>query len=373
MNAPPCSAKAPRRSGTMRGFTLIELLVVIAIIAVLIALLLPAVQAAREAARRSQCVNNLKQLGLAIQNYNDINGSLPPTSNAVAMNTGTNSANDFGMKVRILPFMEQSALYNAFNQSIEYNFIQNGTVSSVAVNTFLCPSDGTQVNRGMSNYAGHDFGDCSYGNNIGTSLTFFGNIFDGPANIMGSISVSGVTYGSNNGGTITLASITDGTSNTAMHSEWQKGKNATGDGLWQVYTVGIAFSNTAPAAPAGAVGFQNILAPISAMCQSSKTQSGFTTKGYSWSDSGCGIGGCYSHINPPNKKACTYSNLVAGYTADVRYSVGTMIGASSYHSGGVNVGFLDGSVKFIKDSVSLGTWGAISTKAGGEVVSADSF
>ena len=87
------------------AFTLIELLVVIAIIAALIALLLPAVQAAREAARRAQCVNNLKQLGIALQNYHDINGSLPPTSNAVAMNTGTNSANDFGMKVRMLPYM----------------------------------------------------------------------------------------------------------------------------------------------------------------------------------------------------------------------------------------------------------------------------
>jgi prepilin-type N-terminal cleavage/methylation domain-containing protein/prepilin-type processing-associated H-X9-DG protein len=365
------SANPPRRSRP--GFTLIELLVVIAIIAVLIALLLPAVQAAREAARRSQCVNNLKQLGLAVSNYESSNGCLPPHGNAIVMNTVTSNGNDYGMKVRILPYMEQSALFNAFNQGIEYNMVQNGTVSSTNVNTFICPSDGTVVNRGMSNYSGHDFGDCSYGNNIGTSLTFFGNVFDGPANLMGSISVSGVTYGVSNGGTITLASITDGTTNTAMHSEWLKGKNTTGDGLWQVYTAPIALSGTTPAIPAGAVGYQNILGPISAMCQSSRTQSGFSTKGYSWSDSGCGIGGCYSHLNTPNKKACTYSNLTAGYTADVRYSVGTMIGASSNHPGGVNVGFLDGSVKFIKDSVSFATWGAIATKAGGEVISADSY
>src|SRR4029077_10259524 len=90
-----------------RGFTLIELLVVIAIIAVLIALLLPAVQAAREAARRMQCVNNLKQLGLAIQNYNDSMGCLPPHGNAIVMNTVTSNGNDYGMKVRILPYMEQ--------------------------------------------------------------------------------------------------------------------------------------------------------------------------------------------------------------------------------------------------------------------------
>jgi len=129
----------PRGRG---GFTLIELLVVIAIIAVLIALLLPAVQAAREAARRMQCTNNLKQLALASMNYESAIGCYPP--NSIGLSGG-----DMGFFIRTLPFFEQSALYNAYNQSWNAEAAVNITLAGVSLNTMWCPSDGqisTNVN-----------------------------------------------------------------------------------------------------------------------------------------------------------------------------------------------------------------------------------
>jgi prepilin-type N-terminal cleavage/methylation domain-containing protein/prepilin-type processing-associated H-X9-DG protein len=348
-----------------RGFTLIELLVVIAIIAVLIALLLPAVQAAREAARRSQCVNNLKQMGLAIQNYADANAALPPTGNGNAP-TGVGSTNDLSMKARMLPYMEQAALWNSFNQSFAYNAIQNVTGTSTRVAAFLCPSDPNTIVRGIAAASNLDFGDCNYGNTIGTCLTLFGLNFDGPAYIMNT------TYGP----TVALAAITDGTSNTAIHSEWIKGPGVSQavPGIIYLASTSLNLSTTAPspAVPAGSTSLGNTLQVVSQGCQNSKTLSIQLTKGYSWADQACGGGGCYSHIMPPNKKACNWSNYNnSAYNGYNPFAIAAMIGASSFHSGGVNVGFLDGSVKFIKDSVNLQTWGAIATKAGGEIISAD--
>ncbi|MHC5543495.1 DUF1559 family PulG-like putative transporter, partial [Singulisphaera rosea] len=124
-----------------RGFTLIELLVVIAIIAVLIALLLPAVQAAREAARRLQCTNNLKQLGLALHNYESSSGALPPPFIQSGSGSTITWSNGWSVHGRILPFMEQNALYDAMNFTQRYSTPFNSTITAMVINGFLCPSE----------------------------------------------------------------------------------------------------------------------------------------------------------------------------------------------------------------------------------------
>ena len=352
---------SPRTRATRPGrpaFTLIELLVVIAIIGVLVALLLPAVQAAREAARRSQCTNHLKQIGLAVANYESAHGVIPPTCTYNVATVG----NDFSMKAHLLPFMELPMVYNATNYSFAYNTAQNAPPTSTRVAIFLCPSDGNTNNRSMASAPGRVFAETNYGNNIGTSMSFNGGIFDGPAHSLGSAL----------GGVVNFASVTDGLSNTAIFSEWIKGKNqpTTNDPKWQVYNLGEDISWTAPFKPTITTTLGDELARLKAKCEASKTIS-FPTKGYSWMFYECGIGGGYSHIMPPNSKACQFSNLAGNPHGNAKHA--TLIGASSRHSGGVNVGMLDGSVKFVKDSVNPLTWAAVATMAGGEGISADAL
>ena len=217
-----------RRSA--RGFTLIELLVVIAIIAVLIALLLPAVQAAREAARRAQCTNNLKQLGLAMANYESTNGVYPMGSFQMPNPGDPNSApcngrHEHGIFVRLLPYYEQGALYNAFNANVHYFSFPNLTINATGVTSLWCPSDGV-VSSPSTLPAGED-------GSVNTSSVMYHNSYFGCSGtwmapgryqIPDSCASFSAAYGNANGviymhSKTTIAAVTDGTSNTMALSE----------------------------------------------------------------------------------------------------------------------------------------------------------
>ena len=213
-----------------RGFTLIELLVVIAIIAVLIALLLPAVQSAREAARRAQCVNNLKQLGLAMHNYHGAVNSLPWGDGPWWI--------EWSAHTLLLPYMEQGPIYNAINfgngfftdgSSFVINYPANTTAVYSVIAGFNCPSDSDRLTdpNGHNNYMANSGSapNCDYGGNANTPA--WSEPAAGPFIYSDSGSFTGLTFG---GSSISIAAITDGTSNTAAFSERVKaiGNNFTG-------------------------------------------------------------------------------------------------------------------------------------------------
>ncbi len=351
-----------------RGFTLIELLVVIAIIAVLIALLLPAVQAAREAARRAQCVNNLKQIGLAIHNYESSNGCFPYGAETEMPSTGP-SYPDFGPIVAMLPFLEQQALFNScnFNNGTGCNFTTrtdpcgNTTVHTTQIKAILCPSDldrlSTTVNNGA---AGAAFAHVNYCFNAGADS--YGNwnpsMWSGPFI---------TAYNGNKGGQapVTAASIADGLSNTAGASERVKGIGATNNGTID------SLNPTATSFAVGATIYATPNTPLNQYTICSQVQkaaatvnNGDAAGGY-WTD-GNPAEELYNHIMPPNTWGC---DVKTNYNN--RYGViGT---AASRHPGSVNVLMMDGSTRGVKSSVSTTVWWAIGTKAMGEVVGADQF
>jgi prepilin-type N-terminal cleavage/methylation domain-containing protein/prepilin-type processing-associated H-X9-DG protein len=366
-----------------RGFTLIELLVVIAIIAVLIALLLPAVQAAREAARRAQCTNNLKQLGLAVQNYHSATNVLPATSMFLGPTPNVGWGWNASWGVMILPHMEQQPLYNSYNFMVNADAsaagLANTTVVYNKVASFLCPSD-AQKSRpnnpyAPTNYVGNHGGPGILRMWSGTIVEF---LTSGPAD---SVSGGGYWWGSDgNLGFFGLESVTDGTSNTALFSERLLGFPANTSPLPLPNSVdarrGIFITQTPTSYNSGNMalaltGMQTCQAvPITQAANGSSWINGFSWAiGYPWHWMTSG----YSHYNTPNKLSCTNQSGENSISAGEWGGTSGIATVSSQHPGGVNVGMADGSVRFIKDSVAPQTWWGIGTRNGGEVISADSF
>ncbi len=362
------------RRKASRAFTLIELLVVIAIIAVLIALLLPAVQAAREAARRIQCTNNLKQLALAAHNYVDSNLSFPRGTYYMYPLTCNRWKQGPSFFMGLVNYIEAANAYNAYNQMLHPYQWENMTVSTLGLSTLWCPSDG-EVATGFTTSDPRSYlGSCSglpsplpagspawtlrttsYGGNAGPIPEYPTGPSGVDANYAAKVAQAyGVINFCN---TATIGSITDGTSNTFLFSErnYSKQKPVAMKQTWMLWFSGATSD----------AGFTTLF-PLNAWTKATNF---------------------------------TVNDVMVGGGGNA-----TSAGAGSNHPGGANFAFCDGSVKFIKDTINswqfdpnnglagygiaydpttaiytvppgivYGTYQALSTKAGGEVISADAF
>jgi prepilin-type N-terminal cleavage/methylation domain-containing protein len=297
------------------GFTLIELLVVVSVIGLLVALLLPAVQSARGSARRMQCANNLRQIGLAIQNHAEAHGKFPA-------GVGRYPA-DVSFLVQILPQLEQAALHNSINVSDGVAANENLTAFRMAPGLFICPADASRSaidTEGAVNYAG----------NVGWPSRIGDGVFIGKP--------------------LRPAEITDGLSQTVGVSEWIVGpglgrgrrENTSKYRLLRLYSDRTADIE----------GFARDCDALTDV----DDRFGYPSKGQFWLEGSLGTT-LYNHTLPPNRHSCS---------ADFSMDATT---AGSYH-GGANALSMDGSVRLVKDTIDRRVWAAAGTRAGAEVEAA---
>jgi prepilin-type N-terminal cleavage/methylation domain-containing protein/prepilin-type processing-associated H-X9-DG protein len=355
----------------VRGFTLIELLVVIAIIAVLIALLLPAVQSAREAARRAKCVNNLKQIGLALHNYHEQVGSFP-----MGASLGLTSATTYQAKqnwsylAAILPQLGQLPLYNAINFSIGvqlsgFPFTFNSTAIITPVATFICPSDPNANNSFTTSAVGSGYSNNYYGS-VGTTTNLTNAT--AAATTLASFDTTGIfAFQRCN----SIQSVVDGTSNTIAASESTVGSSTQGAGNRNIGLINITTVPNGAILLDASTDYTSTMNGLKACDDAWKTATSSmidARRGLQWA-----LGGmCFTLFNTvpaPNsiQDTWTYCSSI-GTASFTNYSE-----ADSFHTGGVNALMADGSVKFVKNSINLTTWWALGTKAGSEVLGADSY
>lgn len=354
-------SKSAHRSHDRRGFTLIELLVVISIIGVLVSLLLPAVQSAREAARRAQCVNNLKQLGLAAHNYHDANGTFPMGDSPGRSWTNLSiKRQNFGHFVALTQFYEQGNIFNSLNCSIMLYQCQNSTVNGFGVSMMWCPSDGNIAQLKYPGAPGDGWDDAaqpmtfsSYAGSMGP----FVYCWDSPqlSQTMGMFAHNGNSKVVNGGlgsfAPVSIAGVKDGTSNTIMYGEHAHGRITEGN------ADAIYGTNWWTSGDYGDTTFSSMFGPNF------------------FQNEQIADGGQYP------KMQCRQGNWA--------------MNSGSLHPGGANYGFADGSVRFVKNTVSSwnyknvtytsggggsytftgspGVFQALTTRNGGEVISAGDY